>query len=148
MIDGCDDVSMSYETTQPADQIQTFSHHRPEQTFCQLIVKTNPSTKRTQELQAQLHNILRILQDGDDGEILSMYQMEHSLTQDGQYTAEDVVVIQGPDKLPTTLTRMNRFFQESRPRESGGTESAYFTISRLPISSLTALTNYVKVDTD
>lgn len=117
-----DDASMASQNTNNAGTSRQvhFDNRRPERTFCHLVVKTNPSKKGTEELANKLKNVLRILQDGDEGVLFTIYVMDDSKDNQNLHVAEPSVSVTKPSEIPITITKMARFFQGARPRANGG----------------------------
>ena len=110
----------SEETLQVGRALHQEVHTRTFLTFCHLNLKVDALSQGSQELIARFKETVRVLQDSDDGALITMYQQDSATDHLGMYCSKDEVSLKSPQSVPPSLTRLNRFFQGSRPRAAGG----------------------------
>ena len=85
--------------TRGSNQV-TFGYERSQVTYCQLSIKVSSNTKGVEELIRKLKTVLRILQDGDQDTMLTMYKLDATRNEDNNYDMDESVVIYKSSDFP------------------------------------------------
>ena len=90
-------------------------------TFLSFQIGVEKAIKGTEEMRNKIIALFKILRQADDTVAFSHYKLDAIIDPDtALFSTTSSLVISDPSDVPTSITRMGKFFHGARPNNKGG----------------------------